>query len=204
LGAPLRFPRMVYSAQLSPDGRWVSIVLIAQTDVPETLEIWDVRRRRRVIRARPGGGTAHAQFSPDGRLLIVLNNRGTAQLRSTRTWKPVGHPFVGHAGALSSAAFSRDGRTLATGGVDGTVRLWDIPTQQAIGAPLPGLPNRQVSPTFMPDGTRLLATYGTGRAYLWDIGPESLTRQACQIAGRQLTRAEWREFLPRRDYDPVC
>ena len=84
------------------------------------------------------------------------------------------------------------------------MRLWDIPTQQAIGAPLPGLPNQQVSPTFMPDGTRLLATYGTGRAYLWDIGPESLTRQACHIAGRQLTRAEWREFLPSLDYDPAC
>ena len=204
LGAPLRFPRMVYSAQLSPDGRWVSIVLIAETDVPETLEIWDVRRRRRVIRKRPGAGTAHAQFSPDGRQLIVLNNRGTAQLWSTRTWKPVGHPFAGHAGALSSAAFSRDGRTLATGSLDGTVRLWDIPTQQAIGAPLPGLPNQPVSPTFMPDGTRLLARYGTGRAYLWHIGPQSLTRQACQIAGRQLTRAEWREFLPSRDYDPAC
>ena len=56
----------------------------------------------------------------------------------------------------------------------------------------------------MPDGTRLLARYGTGRAYLWHIGPQSLTRQACQIAGRQLTRAEWREFLPSRDYDPAC
>jgi hypothetical protein len=56
----------------------------------------------------------------------------------------------------------------------------------------------------MPNSTRLLATYGTGRAYLWDIGPESLTRQACHIAGRQLTRAEWREFLPSRDYDPAC
>jgi hypothetical protein len=82
------------------------------------------------------------------------------------------------------------------------VRLWDIPTQQAIGAPLLGLPNQQVSPSFTPDGTRLLATYGTGRAYLWDIGPESLTHQACHIAGRQLTRAEWREFLPSRDYRP--
>ena len=56
----------------------------------------------------------------------------------------------------------------------------------------------------MPDGTRLLATYGTGRAYLWDIGRESLTRQACQIAGRPLTRAEWREFPPSVDYDPAC
>jgi WD40 repeat protein/DNA-binding SARP family transcriptional activator len=204
LGAPLRFPRMVYSAQLSPDGRWLAIGLIAQTDVPETLEIWDVRRRRRIVRARPAGGISHAQFSPDGRLLVVLSNRGTAQLWSTSTWKPVGHPFVGHAGALSGAAFSRDGRTLATGSVDGTVRLWDIPTQQAIGAPLPGLPNQQVSPSFMPDGTRLLATYGTGRAYLWDIGPDSLTRHACAVAGRQLTRAEWREFLPSRDYDPAC
>ena len=42
------------------------------------------------------------------------------------------------------------------------------------------------------------------RAYRWDLRPESLARHACQVAGRRLTRAEWTEFLPGRDYNPAC
>ena len=75
---------------------------------------------------------------------------------------------------------------------------------QAVGAPLTGVHKSPVVPSFTPDGTHLLAAYDTGDAYLWDIRPESLVRQACRIAGRRLTRAEWNEFLPRRDYDAAC
>jgi hypothetical protein len=61
-----------------------------------------------------------------------------------------------------------------------------------------------VVPSFTPDGTHLLAGYETGDAYLWDIRPASLIRHACRTAGRRLTRAEWQELLPGRDYDPAC
>jgi WD40 repeat protein len=84
------------------------------------------------------------------------------------------------------------------------VRLWDIKTGQALGAPLPGVPSRHVATYFTPNGTHLIASSDTGRAYLWDIRPASLIRQACDIAGRQLTRAEWQQFLPGHDYDPAC
>jgi hypothetical protein len=59
-------------------------------------------------------------------------------------------------------------------------------------------------PQFTRDGTHLIANYDNGRAYLWDIRPERLLRQACEVAGRRLTREEWVEFLPGRDYDPAC
>jgi hypothetical protein len=59
-------------------------------------------------------------------------------------------------------------------------------------------------PSFTADGAHLLAAYETGDAYLWDIRTESLVRQACRVAGRRLTRAEWNEFLPGRPYDPAC
>jgi len=48
------------------------------------------------------------------------------------------------------------------------------------------------------------AGYDTGQAYRWDIRPKSLVRQACMVAGRTLTRAEWDEFLPGREYSPAC
>ena len=118
------------------------------------------------------------------------------------TWKAATPSFGGSSAVW--AAFTRDGRKLATGNTDGTVRLWDIATGQALGAPLPGIPNAQVVPIFTPDDTHLIAAYQNGRAYRWDIRPASLVRQACEVAGRRLTREEWDEFLPGQEYEPAC
>ena len=57
---------------------------------------------------------------------------------------------------------------------------------------------------FAPDGAHLVAGYEDGSASRWDLRPASLLRQACEVAGRRLTRAEWQEFLPRWDYHPAC
>ena len=75
---------------------------------------------------------------------------------------------------------------------------------EALAAPLPGVPGAGVVPIFTPGGTHLIAAHSNGRAYVWDIRPASLVRQACEVAGRRLTRAEWDEFLPGREYEPAC
>lgn len=139
-------------------------------------------------------------------MLAVGYPNGRSHLWSTASWKPVTRLLAGDVGDIYALAISRDGRTLATGSLDRTVRLWDIESQQAVGTPLPG-PGRgvgAVAPYFTADGAALIASYDTGRAYRWDIRPESLVRHACRVAGRHLTRAEWKEFLPGRDYDPAC
>ena len=201
-GAPLRFPYGAADAQLSPNGRWLSVVALNRDVVQDRLEIWDVRRRQRLKTLRPAGGAGFGRFSPDGRFLAVGDLAGRVQVFATATWKPVTPSFAG--GRAAWAAFTRDGRTLATGNTDGTVRLWDVASGQALGAPLPGIPNVQVVPIFTPDDTHLIAAYQNGRAYRWDIRPASLVRQACKVAGRRLTRAEWDEFLPGRPYEPAC
>jgi WD40 repeat protein/DNA-binding SARP family transcriptional activator len=201
-GAPLRFPYGAADVQLSPNGRWLSVVALNREVVQDRLEIWDVRRRQRVTTLRPAGGSYFGRFSPDGRFLAVGDLRGRVQVLSTTTWKPATPAFAG--GRATWAAFNADGSTLATGNIDGTVRLWDVASGQTLGAPLPGVPNSPVVPIFTPDGTHLIAAQQNGRAYRWDIRPTSLVRQACQVAGRRLTRAEWEEFLPGRAYEPAC
>jgi WD40 repeat protein len=171
-----------------------------------TLDVWDAPNRRRVIRLPVPDTPTAVRFSPDGRLLAVGYPHGRSHVWSAATWKPVSRLLVGDVGEIYALAISRDGRMLATGSLDRTVRLWDIESEQAIGAPLPG-PGPgvgAVAPYFTPDGSGLIASYNTGLAYRWDIRPESLARQACEVASRRLTRAEWEEFLPGRDYDPAC
>ena len=210
LGAAWRFrSALVSDAELSPDGRWLSISLLQLPRGRDTggasgsLEVVDVRSRRVAARMRFERET-FTQFSADGRLLAAGGADGRARVWSTENWAPATRPFEAHSAAIAGVAIDREGRTLATGSYDGTVRLWDIETEEGIGDALPGLPNRSVVPSFTPDGTRLVAAYETGEAYRWDIRPETLVRQACRVAGRRLTRAEWTEFLPARDYDPAC
>ena len=201
-GPPLRFPYGNADAQLSPDGRLLSAVPVTRDVVQDRVEIWDVRSRRRVKTLRPSPGASSARFSPDGRRLAVADVRGRVQLYSTATWKPVTPVLVG--GKAGWLAFSPDSTTLATGNADGTAHLWDVASGQALGAPLPGLPDSAVVPSFTPGGTHLIAAQDNGRAYRWDLRPVSLVKHACDVAGRHLTLAEWKEFLPRRAYDPAC
>jgi WD40 repeat protein/DNA-binding SARP family transcriptional activator len=206
LGAPLRFRKLVSDVQLSPDGRWLTVVVSDEYYDKGAAEVWDVRTRRRVrTLARPDmDKPGFLRFSPNGKQLVMGYRRGLSQVWSTTTWKPVTRPLAADAGAIFQAAISPDGRTLATGSLEGTVRMWDIETEQALGAALPGLPAIPVIPYFTADGKHLIASYETGRAYHWDIRPESLARHACQVAGRRLTRAEWAQFLPDRPYEPAC
>jgi WD40 repeat protein len=168
------------------------------------VETWDVRTRRVVRAMKFPKPPSIARFSPDGKLLAVGTPSGQTRVYDAATFKPVTRALAGEAGGIVGAAITPDDRTLATGSATGAVQLWDIRSGQALGAPLPGVPSSGVIPAFTPDGSRLIATYASGRAYVWDIRSSSLVRQACRVAGRRLTRAEWAEFLPGRAYAPAC
>ena len=200
VGRPLRGPPNIGDVSLSPDGRTLTVTRPPAGGV----EIRDVPtlHRRALL---PGSKTVWdlARFTPDGRYVVGGSYKGWAQLWSTDTWRPASRRFTGHAGRVEWQSMSPDGRTLATGGPDGTVRLWDLPTQQPLGAPLRGQTDRYLVPQFTPDGAHLFAI-ATGRAYRWDVRPASWARHACAVAGRKLTRSEWQDVLPERDYDPAC
>ena len=154
----------------------------------------------------PGSGVDQlsARFTPDGRFITAVSQSGGVRLWSTKTWQPVTAPIAGHAGAAGWQSVSPDSETLATGGSDGTIRLYDLRTLQPVGAPLPAVPNRPVAPQFSPDGAYLFAVTDGGRSYRWDVRPASWEQRACTVAGRTLTRAEWRDALPGRAYAPAC
>ena len=50
----------------------------------------------------------------------------------------------------------------------------------------------------------MFAITDAGRGYRWDMRPSSWARYACAVAGRTLTRTEWKAALPGRHYAPAC
>jgi hypothetical protein len=89
----------------------------------------------------------------------------------------------------------------------GGTRLWDPATGLAYGdelaSPRPAslvpsidLPFLGLRNAFSPDG-KLLAVPGIEtRAMLWDVDAAVWRRRACAIVGRNLSREEWKLYLP--------
>ncbi|MDA0166058.1 winged helix-turn-helix domain-containing protein [Solirubrobacter ginsenosidimutans] len=187
------------SVALSADGRSLAVA------TREGIEIIDVDRMR--IRSfLIGSATTEAppQFSPDGRVLAAGSREGWVRFWSTQTLKPLSAKLAAHRGSVLSLSISRDGRTLASGGTDGTLRLFDLATRQPLGAPLPAVANGATAPVFALDGAYVFAITAAGSGVRWDLRPASWMQRACTVAGRTLTRAEWDDALPARDYAPAC
>jgi WD40 repeat protein len=192
----LRLPSDVNLVDLSPDGTRLAVA----RDLSPA-EVYDVRTRRRVARLGPGDA-ATVTFAPDGRTLAVGGIDGRVRLWRTADWRLDGPPLGPHAGFASFVAFDPRGHRLATGSNDG-IRLWDRESRQLIGTPLP-VPTNLAAPAFSPDGRQLVTVYANGRGFVWDVTRARWLEHACEVAGRGLTRMEWRALVPGRRYDPVC
>ena len=195
-----QLPTGALSLSFSPDGKLLAIAL---ADLGT--ELRDGRSLRVVARLSDGaGGDADrgVRFSPDGRLLAVTSHLGYTQLWDVASRRRAGRRLTGHEGGVLGAEFSPDGRMLATSGGDGTAILWDVASRRALGT-LPG-PLGWVAARFTPDGRQLFVLRDSGEAERWQVEPDAWSEYACRVAGRELTRAEWSEFVPDQDYRRVC
>ena len=189
----------ITSLVFSPDGR-----LIALSALDGGTEIRDARSGRLVRRLQSEGLSRSVAFSPDGSLLAVGQFDGNGQLFTTDSWKPFGRQLEAHTQRVTNVEFSRDGRSLATSSADGTAQFWDVATQEPIGSPLVVEPGTFVSAVLTPDGSHLFAVSTALRGLRLAIDPEEWKRHACVVAGRELTRREWRDALAGRPYRAVC
>jgi hypothetical protein len=82
-------------------------------------------------------------------------------------------------------------------------KLWDTKTLQLLGTVEPLGANRVVQAAFI-GPTKVLFSYATGELFEWDTRGDAWEAEACAVAGRNLTRSEWAELLPRRPYRSTC
>jgi len=128
---------------------------------------------------------------------------GAVRLYNAASGSTAGPPIPADSGALDSVVFSPDGRTLVAAGGDGSARLIDVASRTQIGQPLTG-GGVDGGAIFWNGGSTVEMIDASGGMYSWRISPGALQDQACSVAGRSLTRSEWKEFLGNRPYRPVC
>ncbi|MDX3732632.1 nSTAND1 domain-containing NTPase [Streptomyces caniscabiei] len=106
---------------------------------------------------------------------------------------------------VSALAFSPDGSTLAVGGDAGTLQLWDTATQQPLGGSVTTPGDAVDTLAFSPDNKTLYAGSAHVPLQRYTIDPHRALTEVCvRTAGAQLTRTQWRTYLPDVAYRRVC
>ncbi|GAA4622857.1 hypothetical protein GCM10023196_016730 [Actinoallomurus vinaceus] len=205
IGTRIRLPHsdVIVAMAISRDG-----TTLAAADFDRGVRLFDVATRRQIGGSVPvasSGIFASMTFSPDGRFLAIAADDDTVRLWDVAGHRLVGAALTGHTGRITTIAFSPDRKVLATGSTDHTVRLWDLQSYRQIGPPLIGHADAVTDIVYGPDGTTLTSVGDDGTARLWNVAvPADPVSTACAIAGRSLTRAEWKRYAPHETYRRTC
>ena len=196
-GQPAHADGEIVQVYASPDNH-TAIVLTADRFVHVDLDTGQV-----VHEGEAGVDLLSGAFSPDGRRFAVGGFQGEVRVLDVTTGQWVAPPRVAHSGEVfvNSAGDSR----FVSGGPDGSIILWDADTG-AQGERLPGPPTGvgRVG-RILPDGHTMWITSSSDWAIeTWDTLPDHWIDVACDIAGRNLTKAEWTETFPDRPYHQTC
>ncbi len=146
-------------------------------------------------------------LSPDGARVLAPSTRGdqaAVQLVDTTTWEPVGDPAPWNEDEQGGTFdLSPDGSQFASVNA-ATIAVYDAATgtrQASVPLPTP-LPEARIR--YLPDGSGLLVAGIEGSTWTLDTRRSSWRDRACEVAGRNLTRAEWEEYYPERPYEITC
>jgi WD40 repeat protein len=109
----------------------------------------------------------------------------------------------GSVGQIESLTFSDDGSRLLATGANRVAQLFDSASWTRIGAIPAHTPGSQIEGFLSPDGLAVLANGRLG-VVEWDLDPEHMAEAACELAGRNLTRAEWQTYFGEQPYRRTC
>jgi class 3 adenylate cyclase/WD40 repeat protein len=164
----------------------------------------------------PSTGTVHARTRlspeitltdadpvPGTSLLAVSSEAGFVYIVDDEGRRVEGEPLSGGGTGLLAVAVSPDGSRIAALGGDGAVRLWDRASRRPIGPPLSAHGTGAFGLAYLPDGGLVTGGFDQNLVF-WNVTPASWLATACRLAGRDLTEAEWRQYLPDRPYRRTC
>jgi WD40 repeat protein len=187
------------------DGRTVLLYEDSDDGASEHWRVVDVRTgsvlREGDLRLRAYGSAA----SPDGTRVAVTGDTGEVVTIDLGTGRQV-RASTGSGAEVLRVAWSADGKRLVTGAVDGGVSLWDGRTLEPLGTVYPPQRGEPLPATaaFVDDSHDVTIAVHDGQVFHWATDPRRSLRQVCRMAGRDLTRQEWQEFLPDQPYRQVC
>jgi WD40 repeat protein len=207
--------KTISTAVFSPDSRTVYTVAVKEIAAWSTTD------------GRAQGGKVHLDtglfprlsISEDGRFLAVaLGNKidfGASGRRPKserlalfdHDLKPIADNLesIGSIDAFQDTPmFSSDGALLALNTSAG-INFWDLEKIERIDEAIPMVGSHQIAGFDRRDRRLLIAEPRQGRMIELDTKPSEWAQEACRIAARSLTEAEWRRYISRElSFAPAC
>lgn len=124
----------------------------------------------------------------------------------TESWQLRGTWVAVQAGAVDALAFTSDSRFLVSVGA-GTSSICEVEQGESGGATIDVDTLRSGAPVSVATrdgGDRIVTATAETGVRLWSVAPQTLLEQACRVAGRDLSPAEWEQVLPDRPYERTC
>jgi hypothetical protein len=157
-----------------------------------------------------GGATLpQVSFTPDSAILAAaigqFNITGKVVLWDTTTWRRRATLILPY--SPGGIAFINDGARFVTPSIlpaIGRIDVWDTATLQPIGEPLTAPTTESIFVNADARGTKIAIGSYSGITTVLDVDPPSWQRAACRLAGRNLTRTEWKQYLPGQVYRKTC
>lgn len=163
--------RLVNSAAVSPEGRWI----VSASD-DNTIKVWVTETGEdRLTLTDHADSVNSAAFSPDGQWIVSASNDNTVQVWDAGTGAH--HlTLTGHTNGVYSAAFSPDGRWIVSASSDKTIKVWDSETGME-RLTLTGHTKSVNSAVFSPDGRWIVSAAEDRTVKVWsaETGAERFT-----------------------------
>ena len=188
--------------EFTHDGRELIAFGCCWTGSGSTLTAWDTRSGRRLFSHGDSFNAAAFDLAPDSGVLGVGSQDGKVLLLDPRSGREIAPPIPAAAGIISQLSFSPDGRRFVVSSSDHTVNVWDVRSRKRLGETFGPFRGTIPAVLFEPDGRLLINLLSD--AIEWPVDVRTWERFACRVAGRELSRAEWRDLLPNRPYRSVC
>ena len=196
------FPQVNMLA-LSPDSALLAVAPRGASQQP--VRFYDVRAGQfRQPLSAPTQEVAFLAFSPDGKSLATMNSGGIVTLWNLATGAAGDHFTVGTTPYTIDfrVTFSPDGTLLAATDSQ-TLTIWDVRNHQLFVRPIFDSIGIQ-SINFSPDGSLLDESQEFSADILRATTVSAWEAQACAIANRNLTHAEWTQFIGTAPYQKTC
>ncbi|MFQ5640433.1 MAG: AAA-like domain-containing protein [bacterium] len=103
--------------------------------------------------------------------------------------------LLGHIGPVNSLVFSADGKKLVSGSSDKSIRVWDLSDPDRDPVTLQDHQSWVWSVALSPESGTVISGSADKTIRVWNVSTQNLAEKVCASAGRNLSRAEWDEFI---------